>query len=93
MSIVTAGISVWIKNLGADRNIAQFAASEPTMTIYLDTFGLVKATASKKRSWRALSVKTPTPVISHGKNDFITIECRWIHGAQAQSPLAGTPLA
>ena len=49
MSIVTAGLSVWIKNLGADRNIAQFAASEPTMTIYLDTFGLVKATASKKK--------------------------------------------
>ena len=49
MSIVTADLSVWIKNLGADRNIAQFAASEPTMTIYLDTFGLVKATASKKK--------------------------------------------
>ena len=49
MSIVSAGLSVWIKNLVADRNIAQFAASEPTMTIYLDTFGLVKATASKKK--------------------------------------------
>ena len=49
MSIVTAGLSVWMKNLVADRNIAQFAASEPTMTIYLDTFGLVKATASKKK--------------------------------------------